>query len=48
MEISSQSILSRVGSPKSSPVECVEKTRSEVSMGEGGCSKMLDVLSIWL
>lgn len=48
MEISSQSMLSRVGSPKSSPVECVEKPRSDVSMGEGGWSKMLGVLSIWL
>lgn len=48
MEISSQSMLSRVWSPKSSPVECVEKPRSDVSIGEGGWSRMLGVLSIWL
>lgn len=48
MEISSQSMLSRAESPKSSPVEWGEKPRSDVSMGEGGCSRMLAVLSIWL
>lgn len=48
MEISSQSMLSRVGSPKSSPVEWGEKPRSDVSIGEGGWSRMLAVLSIWL
>ncbi len=48
MEISSQSMLSKVGSPKSSPAEWGEKPRSDVSMGEGGWSRMLGVLSIWL
>lgn len=48
MEMSSQSMLSRVGSLKSSPVVCVEKPRSDVSMGDGGWSRMLGVLSIWL
>lgn len=48
VEISSQSMLSREGSPKSSPVLCVEKPRSDVSMGDGGWSRMLGVLSIWL
>lgn len=47
VDISSQSILSKEGS-KSIPVECVEKPRSEVSIGEWGWSKMLGVLSIWL
>lgn len=47
VDISSQSMLSKEGS-KSSPVEWVEKPRSDVSMGEGGWSRMLGVLSIWL
>lgn len=47
VEISSQSMLSKEGL-KSSPVECVEKPRSDVSIGEGGWSKILGVLSIWL
>lgn len=45
VDISSQSMLSKEGS-KSSPVECVEKPRSDVSIGEGGWSKILGVLSI--
>lgn len=48
IETSSQSMPSKVGSPKSNPVECGEKPRSDVSMGEGGWSRMLGVLSIWL
>lgn len=50
MEMSSQSMLSRAGSPKSSPAGWGEKPRSLVSMsiGEGGWSRMLEVLSIWL
>lgn len=47
VDISSQSMLSKEGS-KSSPAECVEKPRSDVSIGEWGWSKMLGVLSIWL
>lgn len=46
--MSNQSMLSRLGSPKSSPAECGEKPRSDVSMGDGGWSRMLGVLSIWL
>lgn len=48
MEMSSQSMLSRVWSLKSRPAECAEKPRSDVSMGDGGWSRMLGVLSIWL
>lgn len=41
-------MLSKEGTPKSSPTEGGEKPRSDVSMGEGGWSRMLGVLSIWL
>lgn len=43
MVMSSQSMPSKAGSPKWGV-----KESSHVSIGEGGWSKMLDVLSIWL
>ncbi len=46
--MSSQSMPSKVGSSKSRLAGWGEKLRSLVSIGDGGWSRILEVLSIWL